>query len=130
MTTPPPPPPPTILDIRNALKNALSGKFSVYNSVPEIITPPCVVLLADNPYLEPNYIGSTVRLTLRLKAVVMVAMLDNESAQDNIEKALIEIYQTIPNNWIIGSASRPSPTTVGIADYLTAEIDLATVFTA
>jgi hypothetical protein len=87
-------------------------------------------LLADNPYLEPNYIGSTVRLTLRLKAVVMVAMLDNESAQDNIERALVEIYQTIPSNWIIGSASRPSPETVGIGSYLAAELDLATVFTA
>jgi hypothetical protein len=120
----------TILAIREGLKTALAGNFSVYNSVPEIITPPCVVLLADNPMLEPNYIGSTVRLTLRLKAVVMVAMLDNESAQDNIERALIQIYQTIPSNWIIGCASRPSPETVGIGSYLAAELDLATVFTA
>jgi hypothetical protein len=120
----------TIKALRDDLAAALSGSFSVYNSIPEVITPPCVVLLADNPMLEPNYIGSTVRLTVRLKAVVFTGLLDNESAQDNIEQALIEIYETIPSNWIIGSASRPSPTTVGISEYLAAELDLATVFTA
>lgn len=119
-----------ISTLRNDLKNALAGSFSVYNSIPEIITPPSVVLLADNPYLEPNYIGSTVRLSIRLKAVVFVGLLDNESAQDNIEKALVQIYQTVPSNWIVGAASRPSPVTVGIAEYLAAEIDLASVFTA
>lgn len=119
-----------ISTLRTGLKNALSGSFSVYNSIPEIITPPSVVLLADNPYLEPNYIGSTVRLSIRLKAVVFVGLLDNESAQDNIEKALVQIYQTVPSNWIVGAASRPSPVNVGIAEYLAAEIDLASVFTA
>lgn len=120
----------TIKALRDGLAASLSGSFSVYNSIPEVITPPCVVLLADNPYLEPNYIGSTVRLTVRLKAVVFTGLLDNESSQDNIEQALIQIYQTIPNNWIIGQASRPSPTVVGISEYLAAELDLATVFTA
>lgn len=119
-----------IKDLRDGLKNALSGSFSVYNSVPEIITPPCVVLQAANPYLEPNYIGSTVRLTVRFTAVVFVGMLDNESAQDNIEKALVQIYQTVPSNWIVGEASRPSPLVVGASEYLAAEIDLASVFTA
>lgn len=120
----------TIKTLRDGLAAALSGSFSVYNSIPEVITPPCVVLLADNPYLEPNYIGSTVRLTVRLKAVVFTGLLDNESAQDNIEKALVQIYQTIPSNWIIGQASRPSPTPVAGGEYLAAELDLATVFTA
>jgi hypothetical protein len=119
-----------IKDLRDALKNSLSGSFSVYNSIPEIITPPCVVLLADNPYLEPSYIGSTVRLNVRLTAVVFVGMLDNESAQDNIEKALVQIYQTVPSNWIVGEASRPSPTNVGINEFLAAEISLTSVFTA
>jgi hypothetical protein len=119
-----------IKDLRDSLKNALAGTFSVYNSIPEIITPPCVVLLADNPYLEPNYIGSTVRLNVRLNAVLFVSMLDNESAQDNIEKAIVQIYQTVPKNWIVGEASRPSPTTVGINEFLATEISLTSVFTA
>ena len=119
-----------IKDLRDSLKNALSGTFSVYNSIPEIITPPCVVLLADNPYLEPNYIGSTVRLNVRLNAVLFVGMLDNESAQDNIEKAIVQIYQTVPANWIVGEASRPSPIVAGASEYLAAEVSLTSVFTA
>lgn len=119
-----------IKDLRNGLKNALSGSFSVYNSVPEVITPPAVVLVPNNPYLEPTYLSSNVRLTTRLIAVVFVGLLDNESALDNIEKALVQIYDTVPSNWIVGEASRPSAQTVGINEYLTAEISLTSVFTA
>lgn len=119
-----------IKDLRDQLKNALTGSFSVYNSVPEVITPPCVVIFADNPFLEPNYIGSATRLTCRFKVAVFVGMLDNESAQENIEKAIVQIIEDVPNNWIAGTVSRPSPATVGINEYLAAEIDLTTVFTA
>ena len=65
--------------LRSTLKTALTDntKYSCYDHVPEVIIPPCVLILAGDPYLEPIVIGNNKNWRVRLTLEVVGATYSN-----------------------------------------------------
>ena len=117
--------------VRDALQTALSGvSASVYNSVPESVIAPAVVLVPSSPYLEPTLLNkSTVKVKLNVTATCVVAYNSNPAALDNLEKLVISVLAALPAGYIAGAVERPLVSQIGAAQYLTADINLSTYYT-
>jgi hypothetical protein len=117
--------------IRDALQTAFAGvSASVYNSVPESIIAPAVVLVPASPYLEPSLLNkSTVKVKLNITATCVVAYNSNPAALDNLEKLVISVLAALPAGYIAGAVERPLVSQIGAAQYLTADINLSTYYT-
>jgi hypothetical protein len=116
--------------IRDALKTAFSGvAASTYNSVPESIIAPAVVLVPATPYLEPTLLNkSTVKVKVNLTATCVVAYNSNPASLDNLEKLVISVLAALPAGYIAGVVERPLVSQIGAAQYLTADINLSTYY--
>jgi len=116
--------------IRDALKTAFSGvAASTYNSVPESIIAPAVVLVPATPYLEPTLLNkSTVKVKVNLTATCVVAYNSNPASLDNLEKLVISVLAALPAGYIAGVVERPLVSQIGAAQYLTADINLSTSY--
>ena len=117
--------------IRDALKTAFSGvAASTYNSVPESIIAPAVVLVPATPYLEPTLLNkSTVKVKVNLTATCVVAYNSNPASLDNLEKLVISVLAALPAGYIAGVVERPLVSQIGAAQYLTADINISTYYT-
>jgi hypothetical protein len=117
--------------IRDALKTAFSGlAASTYNSVPESVISPAIVIVPDTPYLEPTFLGkANVKLKVNLIATAIVAYNSNPASLDNIEKLVISILAALPAGYTVGVVERPLVSQIGAAQYLTCDINLSTYYT-
>ena len=118
-------------DIRDALKTSLSSvAASVYNSVPESVITPAVVIVPSSPYMESNLINkSTIKLKLNMTVTAIVSYNSNPASLDNLEKLLISILAVLPSGYILGTIDRPSVVQIGAAQYLAADINVTTYYT-
>lgn len=116
---------------RSALKAALAGvTANVYDHVPESIISPSVVLVPDNPYIEIENIGkSVIHLKLNYTLTLCVSYYSNAAALDNLEQLYIQVLAALPANYVVGSLDRPTITTVGASDLLTADFNVSTYYT-
>jgi len=75
-------------NVRDAFKTALSGvAASVYNSVPESIIAPALVLVPSTPYLEPTLLSKgNVKVKINMTATCVVSYNSNPASLDNLEK--------------------------------------------
>lgn len=117
--------------IRDGLKTALAGvAASVYNSVPESVISPAVVIVPATPYLEPTLLSKgNVKLKINVTATCVVAYNSNPAALDNLEKLVISVLAALPAGYIAGAVERPLVSQIGAAQYLTADINLSTYYT-
>lgn len=116
--------------IRDALKVAFAGvTASVYNSVPEGVIAPAVVIVPSTPYLEPQLLNkSTVKLKVNVTATCIVSYNSNPASLDNLEKLVISVLAALPAGYIAGVVERPLVSQIGAAQYLTADINLSTYY--
>lgn len=116
--------------IRDALKTAFAGvAASVYNSVPESVIAPAVVIVPSTPYLEPQLLNkSTVKLKINVTATCVVSYNSNPASLDNLEKLVISVLAALPAGYIAGVVERPLVSQIGAAQYLTADINLSTYY--
>lgn len=117
--------------IRDALKTSLAGvSASVYNSVPESVIAPAVVLVPATPYLEPTLLSKgNVKLKVNMTATAIVLYNSNPASLDNLEKLVISILAALPAGYIAGVVERPLVSQIGAAQYLTADINISTYYT-
>ena len=117
--------------VRDTLKIALSGvAASVYNSVPESIIAPAVVLVPSTPYLEPTLLNkSNVKVKINMTATCVVAYNSNPASLDNLERLVISVLAALPAGYIAGAVERPLVSQIGAAQYLAADINLSTYYT-
>ena len=117
--------------IRDALKTAFSGlAASTYNSVPESVISPAIVIVPNTPYFEPTFLGkANVKLKVNLIATAIVAYNSNPASLDNIEKLVISILAALPAGYTVGVVERPLVSQIGAAQYLTCDINLSTYYT-
>lgn len=117
--------------IRDALKTTLAGvSASVYNSVPESVIAPAVVLVPATPYLEPTLLSKgNVKLKVNMTATAIVSYNSNPASLDNLEKLVISILAALPAGYIAGVVERPLVSQIGAAQYLTADINISTYYT-
>jgi hypothetical protein len=118
-------------DIRDALKTSLSSvAASVYNSVPESVITPAVVIVPSSPYMESNLINkSAIKLKLNMTVTAIVSYNSNPASLDNLEKLLISILAVLPSGYILGTIDRPSVVQIGAAQYLSSDINVSTYYT-
>ena len=117
--------------VRNPLKTAIAGvAANVYDSVPEAPIVPFAAIVPSTPYLQPNFLSkANVKLKVNLVITVGVAIYDNQSALDNIEKLVISILAAIPSGYEVGDVSNPIPLNIGASEILACEIQLSTYYT-
>jgi hypothetical protein len=118
-------------DVRDALKTSLSSvAASVYNSVPESVITPAVVIVPSSPYMESNLINkSAIKLKLNMTVTAIVSYNSNPASLDNLEKLLISILAVLPSGYILGTIDRPSVVQIGAAQYLAADVNVSTYYT-
>lgn len=118
-------------DIRDALKTAFSGlQASTYNSVPESVITPAIVIVPGTPYLEPTLLSKgNVKVKINMTATALVSYNSNPASLDNIEKLIISILAALPAGYIVGVVERPLVQQIGAAQYLTADINISTYYT-
>lgn len=110
---------------REALTAALRrAGIVVYTEAPESPTPPCVVLVPDDPYIEPTTIGSRLEARVRLRLTAVAPSLDNHGSLDTLEQLLVTVWSALPQGVEVGHASRPGLTLVGPVELLTASFDV------
>lgn len=116
--------------IRDTLKTAFSGlAASTYNSVPESVIAPAIVIVPNKPYLEPLLIGSTIRTKVNLSITAIVSYNSNPASLDNLEKLIISILGVIPQGYIVGACESPEVVQIGAAQYLSASLNVSTTYT-
>ena len=118
-------------DIRDALKTAFSSlQASTYNSVPESVITPAIVIVPGTPYLEPTLLSKgNVKVKVNMTATALVSYNSNPASLDNIEKLIISILAALPAGYIVGVVERPLVQQIGAAQYLTADINISTYYT-
>jgi hypothetical protein len=119
------------VDVRDALKTAFTNlAASTYNSVPESVISPAIVLVPGSPYFEPQLLGkANVKIKINIVATAIVSYNSNPASLDNIEKLIISILAALPAGYIVGVVERPLVTLIGAAQYLTADINISTYYT-
>lgn len=116
--------------IRDSLKSAFSGlAASTYNSVPESVIAPAIVIVPNKPYLEPIVIGKTViRVKVNLSITAIVSYNSNPASLDNLEKLIISILGAMPSGYIVGACESPEVVSIGAAQYLSASLNVSTTY--
>lgn len=116
--------------LRSDLKIALTDntKYSCYDHVPEVIIPPCILLLAGDPYLEPVVIGNNKNWRVRLTLEIVGSVYSNPSALTNLEDDIEAVCALLPLNWSVLSVSSPRIRQTNSTDLLSAEIQITTVY--
>ena len=117
--------------VRDALKTAFAGvAASVYNSVPESVIAPALVIVPSTPYLEPVLLSKgNVKVKINVTATCIVSYNSNPASLDNLEKLVISVLAALPAGYIAGAVERPLVTQIGAAQYLAADINLSTYYT-
>lgn len=120
-----------LTSVRTPLKTAISGvAANVYDSVPEAPIVPFAAVVPNVPYLQPSFLGKgNVKVKVNLVMTIGVAIYDNQSALDNIEKLAISILAAIPSGYEVGDVSNPINVTIGASEILACEIQLSTYYT-
>lgn len=118
----------SLADVRDELADYLSGlQATVYTYPPAIVTPPAIVLVYDEPALEPVAIGSVSRLRARYKLSVAVVGLDNEAALEQLEELCVGIYSALPQGITLGAFTKPYMTTIGPSELLVSDLSIAVI---
>lgn len=111
---------PTITSARRSLAaelEAAAPDLQVYAHVPETIdtdTAGTVVIEASENYLTHGETFSGRDVQVRLDLVVLVAYAgENETAADELDAALVALWQALPRSWLVTSTGKPGPQTNG-----------------
>jgi hypothetical protein len=118
-------------DIRTPLQTTLSTiAANVYNGIPETMTSPSIILVADSPYLESTLInGSTTKVKVNMLVTGVVGYSSNAGALTNLEDLMISIISTMPAGYVVGNVSSPAVLEVGAGNFLTADLQVSTYYT-
>ena len=118
-------------DIRTPLQTTLSTiAANVYNGIPETMTSPSIILVADSPYLESTLVnGSTTKVKINMLVTGVVGYSNNAAALTNLEDLMISIISTMPAGYVVGNVSSPAVLEVGAGNFLTADLQVSTYYT-
>lgn len=117
---------------RSTLKNAIASNsnYSVYDHVPEVIIPPCVVLMAGDPYLEPLVIGNNKGFRVRYRIEVIGQTFSAPDALTNLENDINTVLGLIPVKWSVTGVSSPRLRPTNSTDLYSVEIDIESTYSA
>jgi len=118
--------PVTVRTVREDLAAVFTDAgIQAYAYPPQVVTPPSIVFVPDEPYLEIQTIGSGgTRVLIRLQLIVAVQAMDNPSSLDNLEQLCIKALQLLPQGTAVEPLLRPTVESVGPSDLLTSRIPI------
>jgi hypothetical protein len=95
--------------------------------VPDVITPPLVVLSTGDPYLTPDDTFNGRTLAAALELYVIAGTGTSEVELDALEQLLEGVAAALPAEFV--SASAPFLAPIGGLVYLTSRVKLTTLYT-
>jgi hypothetical protein len=96
---------------------------NVYWYPPEVVIAPAVIIVPDDPYIEPFVYGrNSYRLSFNV--TIAVSSEDNQTALNLIEELAIGIYEAALSGWAVGNTSAPRTINLGQSELLASELQL------
>jgi len=128
---------PAISTLRQTLATALLSNttYQVFAYPPATIQANSVVIIPDDPYLEPsNDSWATVGPTANFKLLITVPLFDNQGNLQGIEGAIVTMFNALyiatTNDIIsytVGTVSQPQVLSVASGDLLSCEMQISLV---
>jgi hypothetical protein len=128
---------PAVTTLRQSLATALTANttYQVFAYPPQTIQANSVVIIPDDPYLEPsNDSWATVGPTANFKLLITVPLFDNQGNLQGIESAVVTmfnaLYTATSNDTIsynVGAVSQPQVLSVASGDLLSCEMQISLV---
>lgn len=116
-------------DVRATIATALAdaGVSGVYTDPPGQITPPCVIVAPDDPYLEPLTIGpiGESSVSVRFTLVACVRASDGPASLDALERLVVDLWRALPDGTEVGAATQPALEAVDSLSVLTSTVPIA-----
>lgn len=101
-------------EARQALVTAFEGNgLRVYDTVPAVPTPPCIVIVPDSPWLLPERLGSALNYRARWRVLIVISPRNNAQAVLDIEDAVDSILGLIPTGFNVDLVNPPSLSDTG-----------------
>jgi hypothetical protein len=120
-------PPVTLASIRAAFATAIKqAGYQAYAQPLATVTPPGVVIVPGEPYLEANTLASGGTIwQLNLTLIVVVAYLDNQAALRNLEDIVVKVCANLPKGTSFDIVQQPTVEEVGPSSLLTCRIPVS-----
>jgi len=125
---------PAITTLRQTLATCLQANtvYQVFAYPPATIQANSVVIIPDDPYLEPsNDSWATVGPTANFKLLITVPLFDNQGNLQGIEQAVVTMFNALfaatENDIIsysVGTISQPQVLSVASGDLLSCEMQI------
>lgn len=115
-------------DLAAALTAAGVGDTArIYTDPPKTLTPPALVIVPDDPWLEARTIGPDGVASVRVRLLLVIAVLhrDPAAATELLEQLIVAAWGAMPQGSEVGEAARPTVETVGSAELLTTSVPVA-----
>lgn len=114
-------------EAREGLITAFSASsLRVYDTVPAVPKPPCVVITPDAPWIVPERVGSNLNYRVRWRVLVVISPRNNEAATLDIEDAIDELLALVPSTYNVEQVNPPQLNDVGAqGTVLTTEINVS-----
>lgn len=101
-------------EARQALVAAFEGQgLKVYDTVPAVPSPPCIVVIPDSPWLIPERLGSTLNYRARWRVMIVISPRNNAQAVLDIEDAVDTMLGLIPTGFNVDQVGPPSLSDTG-----------------
>jgi hypothetical protein len=101
-------------ETRLAITTAMQGLgLKVYDTVPDVPRPPCIVCIPDTPWIRPARVGSYLNYEVRWRLLVVVSPRSNEAAQVHTETAVDNVLAAIPDGYQVTGVGAPTLTDIG-----------------
>ena len=107
-------------EARLQLTAAFAGLgYTVYEVVPAVPKPPCIVVVPDSPWVRVDRIGSPLSYEVRWRVMAVISPRQNAAAQLDTENAVDAILGAIPAGYSVDSVGPPQLTDVGAQGVVT-----------
>lgn len=101
-------------EARTTLTAALAASgLKVYDTVPSVPNPPCIVVVPDTPWLLPERLGSTLNYRARWRILIVISPRNNAQAVLDIEDAVDSCLGLIPTGFNVDLVNPPSLSDTG-----------------
>jgi hypothetical protein len=128
---------PAITTLRQTLATCLQANtvYQVFAYPPATIQANSVVIIPDDPYLEPsNDSWATVGPTANFKLLITVPLFDNQGNLQGIESAVVTMFNALYTatesdviSYNVGAISQPQVLSVASGDLLSCEMQISLV---
>jgi hypothetical protein len=103
-----------------------SSGYKVYDTVPNIPTPPAIVIVPDSPWILPGRLGSNLNYECRWRILIVIKKRQNAAETLDTENAVDTILNLIPTSYQVTAVNAPQLNDIGAqGTVITTEIDVS-----